>query len=236
MLNLQSIVEELGIHTSGKAWVVCTSQEAIDEVVKSERFKRNDFSKILGRFDTKIKLASTDIEEVIKARLLEKTDTATDTLRARYEQDGADIRNAFSFSAGTQTQKLYKDTDDFVATYPYIPFQFALVQNTYTYIRTKGFAGAHLSSGARSLLSAIQETAIKNEDAEIGALIPFSAFYDTISTAALSNNSSCSRASYLFFVSLRGSEYQHSHQVDSRVFAQKLDQRISEVMQACFFC
>lgn len=183
MLNLQSIVEELGIHTSGKAWVVCTSQEAIDEVVKSGRFKRNDFSKILGRFDTKIKLASTDIEEVIKARLLEKTDTAIDTLRARYEQDGAEIRNAFSFSAGTQTQKLYKDTDDFVATYPYIPFQFALVQNTYTYIRTKGFAGAHLSSGARSLLSAVQETAIKNENAEIGALIPFSAFYDTISTA-----------------------------------------------------
>ena len=60
--------------------------------------------------------------------------------------------------------------------------------------------------------------------------------YDTVSTPSLSNNSSCSRASYLFFVSLRGSEYQHSHQVDSRVFAQKLDQRISEVMQACFFC
>ncbi|MDO4746800.1 MAG: BREX system P-loop protein BrxC [Candidatus Saccharibacteria bacterium] len=183
MLNLQSIVEELGVRTGGKAWVVCTSQEAIDEVVKSERFKRNDFSKILGRFDTKIKLASTDIEEVIKARLLEKTDAAADTLRARYEQDGADIRNSFSFSASTQTQKLYKDTDDFIATYPYIPYQFALVQNTYTYIRTKGFAGAHLSSGARSLLSAVQETAIKNQNAEIGALIPFSAFYDTISTA-----------------------------------------------------
>ena len=181
LLSLQSVVEELGVRTGGKAWVVCTSQEAIDDVMHN--VKRNDFSKILGRFDTKIKLASTDIEEVIKMRLLEKTDEASETLKQLYRDNDADIRNAFSFSAGTQTQSIYTDADNFAATYPYVPYQFSLVQNTYGYIREKGFAGAHLSSGARSLLSAVQETARTYQEDEIGRLIPFSAFYETIKTA-----------------------------------------------------
>lgn len=181
LLSLQSVVEELGVRTGGKAWVVCTSQEAIDDVMHN--VKRNDFSKILGRFDTKIKLASTDIEEVIKMRLLEKTKEASETLKQLYRDNDVDIRNAFSFSAGTQTQSIYTDADNFVATYPYVPYQFSLVQNTYGYIREKGFAGAHLSSGARSLLSAVQETAKTYQEDEIGRLVPFSAFYETIKTA-----------------------------------------------------
>lgn len=181
LLSLQSVVEELGVRTGGKAWVVCTSQEAIDDVMHN--IKRNDFSKILGRFDTKIKLASTDIKEVIKKRLLEKTDEASEMLKDLYRKNDVDIRNAFSFSSGTQTQDIYTDADDFAATYPYVPYQFTLVQNTYGYIRDKGFAGAHLSSGARSLLSAIQETAITCKDDETGRLVPFSSFYETIKTS-----------------------------------------------------
>lgn len=180
LLSLQSVVEELGVCTGGKAWVVCTSQEAIDDVMHN--VKRNDFSKILGRFDTKIKLASTDIEEVIKMRLLEKTEEVSETLKQLYRDNDADIRNAFSFSAGTRTQSIYTDADNFAATYPYVPYQFSLVQNTYGYIREKGFAGAHLSSGARSLLSAVQETAKAYQDDEIGRLVPFSSFYETIKT------------------------------------------------------
>jgi len=47
MLNLQTIVEDLGLECGGKAWVIVTSQEAIDDVVKVQG---NDFSKIQGRF------------------------------------------------------------------------------------------------------------------------------------------------------------------------------------------
>ena len=50
MLNLQTIVEDLGTACRGKAWVIVTSQEDIDSITKT---KGNDFSKIQGRFDTK---------------------------------------------------------------------------------------------------------------------------------------------------------------------------------------
>ncbi len=181
LLNLQSIVEELGVRTNGRAWIICSSQEAIDDVVKG--VKKDDFSKSLGRFDPKIKLSSTDIDEVIKQRLLAKTADGAATLTSTYSSREAEIKNLLTFGEGGTYKATYRDAKDFAATYPYIPYQFKLLQDTYMSIREKGFAGAHLSSGARSLLGAIQETAKAHADSEIGTLVPFSAFYQTVVTA-----------------------------------------------------
>lgn len=181
LLNLQSIVEELGVRTNGRAWVICSSQEAIDDVVKG--VKKDDFSKILGRFDTKIKLSSTDIDEVIRQRLLAKTDDATTSLVSTYNTRQAEIANLLTFGEGGTYKVTYRSAQDFAATYPYIPYQFKLLQDTYMSIREKGFAGAHLSSGARSLLGAIQETAKALASSEVDTLVPFSAFYETVVTA-----------------------------------------------------
>lgn len=177
LLNLQTMVENLGLECGGKAWVCVTSQEAIDEVVKVHS---DNFSKIQGRFDTKLSLSSSDTDEVIKKRILAKTDSATDSLESLYEQKESIIKNLFVWSKNTQTQKEYLDKEDFAMTYPFVPYQFNLLQKVFTDIRTQGFAGKHLSSGERSLLGAFQETAKRYEDSEVGVLIPFYAFYDTI--------------------------------------------------------
>ena len=63
MMNLQSLVEEIGDKCRGKVWVMVTSQEAIDSVVK---ITGNDFSKIQGRFNTRLSLSSSSVDEVIK--------------------------------------------------------------------------------------------------------------------------------------------------------------------------
>lgn len=55
MLNLQTLVEELGSRCKGKVWVIVTSQEDIDAVT---HVKGNDFSKIQGRFNTRLSLSS----------------------------------------------------------------------------------------------------------------------------------------------------------------------------------
>lgn len=176
MLNLQTIVEDLGLECGGKAWVIVTSQEAIDDVVKVQG---NDFSKIQGRFDTKLSLSSSDIDEVIKKRILSKTEDAEKCLKIIYEQDESIIRNLLTFKNASY-QKVYTDSDDFVDTYPFISYQFKLLQDVFTDIRKHGYAGKHLSSGERSLLGAFQETAKRFAESEIGTLIPFYAFYDTI--------------------------------------------------------
>ena len=176
MLNLQTIVEDLGLECGGKAWVIVTSQEAIDDVVKVQG---NDFSKIQGRFDTKLSLSSSDIDEVIKKRILDKTQEAKDSLKMIYDKEESIIRNLLTFKNATY-QKVYEDSNDFAETYPFIPYQFKLLQDVFTDIRKHGYAGKHLSSGERSLLGAFQETAKRFGDSEVGTIIPFYAFYDTI--------------------------------------------------------
>ena len=122
MLNLQTIVEDLGLECGGKAWVIVTSQEAIDDVVKVQG---NDFSKIQGRFDTKLSLSSSDIDEVIKKRILDKTQEAKDSLKMIYDKEESIIRNLLTFKSATY-QKVYEDSNDFAETYPFIPYQFKL--------------------------------------------------------------------------------------------------------------
>ena len=65
ILNLQTVVEELGTKLRGKAWMIVTSQADIDTVTK-ENVKGYDFSKIQARFDTRLSLSSANVDEVIK--------------------------------------------------------------------------------------------------------------------------------------------------------------------------
>ena len=178
MLNLQTVVEDLGLHCQGNVWVIVTSQEDIDSVTK---VKGNDFSKIQGRFKTRLSLSSASVDEVIKKRLLEKKVLAKDKLALLYGEHSAALKNLLHFSEGTVADlKGYAGEDEFCTTYPFVPYQFRLLQNVFTQIRKHGASGKHLAEGERSMLSAFQDAAKKMADAEAGVLVPFYAFYDSV--------------------------------------------------------
>ncbi len=176
MLNLQTVTEELGKECMGKAWVIVTSQQDIDSVTK---VKGNDFSKIQGRFDTRLSLSSANVDEVIKKRILEKKETPAQTLRLLYGQKTTIIKNLITFNDGVE-KKLYTDENDFVCVYPFVPYQFNLLASVLTSIRTHGASGKHLSEGERSMLAMFKESAIEYKDCEVGTIIPFHAFYDAL--------------------------------------------------------
>lgn len=184
MLNLQTLVEDLGTYCGGRAWVIVTSQQDIDSITK---VKGNDFSKIQGRFNTRLNLSSANIDEVIKGRILRKNDVAIDTLKLLYQDKEAILKNLITFSSDTAEMKTYRTEEDFIDVYPFIPYQFNLLQSVFTGVRLHGASGKHLSEGERSLLSAFQESAVMYADEKIGTLIPFSAFYDTIEAFLDSN-------------------------------------------------
>jgi hypothetical protein len=84
MLSLQTITEQLGTQCKGRAWVIVTSQEDIDAAIgEANKAKSQDFSKIQGRFHTRLSLASSNTDEVIGERLLTKTDAAKTELKER---------------------------------------------------------------------------------------------------------------------------------------------------------
>ncbi len=57
------------------------------------KVKGNDFSKIQGRFDTRLSLSSANVDAVIKKRILEKNETAAQTLRLLFGQKATIIKN-----------------------------------------------------------------------------------------------------------------------------------------------
>jgi hypothetical protein len=120
----------LGTLCQGRAWVIVTSQEDIDAAIgEANKAKSQDFSKIQGRFHTRLSLASSNTDEVIGERLLAKTE-AHIALRDCFEKKGDIINNQLAFVGNSVTMKSYKDSAEFVACYPFAPYQFALLQRS----------------------------------------------------------------------------------------------------------
>lgn len=179
MLNLQTIVEEIGSKCGGRVWVMVTSQEAIDSITK---ISGDDFSKIQGRFNTRLSLSSSSVDEVIKKRILAKTDAAAKMLALSYSENSAVLKNLFTFNNAVLDLKGYTGEYDFVETYPFVPYQFRLMQNVLAQIRKHGNSGKHLSGGERSMLSGFQEAAQAIQKKDENALVPFYLFYNTVHT------------------------------------------------------
>lgn len=181
MLNLQSLVESIGTKCPNKVWIMVTSQEAIDEVVK---ISGNDFSKIQGRFSVRLSLTSSSVDEVIQRRILSKTPVAEELLGAVFDSKDSVLRNLFSFKAGDALSDIkgFSKKEEFIADFPFVPYQFKLLQNVFSEIRKHGLAGKHLSSGERSMLSAFQETAQTLQERDEQTIVPFYYFYDSLHT------------------------------------------------------
>lgn len=179
LINLQSLVEKIGSECGGKIWVVCTGQEAIDEIIKA---RENEFSRIQARFKTRLSLTSSSADEVIQKRILKKKPEVEPALKQVYSQNDSVLRNLFSFTDAMLDIKGYTGPQDFIRNFPFVPYQFIIMQKVFAEIRKHGNSGKHLSGGERSMLSGFQEAAQKIQDKDEHALAPFYLFYDTVHT------------------------------------------------------
>ena len=113
MLNLQTITENLGTICQGRAWVVVTSQEDIDAVLgEMKTSTANDFSKIQGRFKTRLSLSSANVDEVIQERLLAKRPEVIEDLQQVASSEKGDIlKHQLTFTDCGMTFRPYRDGD-----------------------------------------------------------------------------------------------------------------------------
>ena len=183
MLNLQTIVESLAVECKGQAWVVVTSQSAVKELVDSSVKMENDFSKILGRFKIKLNLTSQNANEVIQKRLLDKKDEVKSDLSNIYKKVENSLKSILKFEGKTRDYKSYKNSNDFIAWYPFIPYQLDLFQSVIkTLSEHNFFQGRHQSTGERSMLDVVQYITKTIAEKEISKLITFDKFFDGISS------------------------------------------------------
>lgn len=177
LLNLQSITEKIGSECGGKVWVICTGQEAIDEIIK---VRADEFSRIQARFKTRLSLTSSSVDEVVQKRILKKKPEIEKNLEYLYNDNESVLRNLFSFSDSILDIKGYGGPGEFSANFPFVPYQFIIMQKVFNEIRKHGNAGKHQSNGERSMLSGFQEAAQKVQNNDEYALVPFYDFYDTL--------------------------------------------------------
>ncbi len=187
LLDLQGVIEKLGSECKGKVWVICTGQSALDEIIK---VRSDEFSRIQDRFKTRLSLSSSSVDEVIQRRLLKKTPEAEVLLENEYDQNAAVLRNLFAFTTNIVAIKRdYLGGQEFAANYPFIPYQFILLQRVFTEIRRHGNSGKNSSDSARPMLAGFQEaiTMVTEQDAvksildkDENAIVPFFRFYDTV--------------------------------------------------------
>lgn len=161
MVNLQSVAEELNTICGGSSWVVVTSQEAMEGIVSDMTdASGEDFTKIQARFNLKMPLTSQDAKTVIRDRLLAKSVDSEPGYLRMYEERKHDFGVLFDFADGAKRYGQYRDFDDFLSTYPFVPYQFDVFMTAMRELSRKdAFTGKHNSTGARSMLGVFQDVA-----------------------------------------------------------------------------
>ncbi len=185
MLNLQTVAETLATVCDGRAWVFVTSQGDLKKVLgELQADEGQDFSKIQGRFKTRLTLTSADVQEVIQKRLLKKTEDEPEVLTNIFDREKENLQTLFRFGDGSVEYKGWRGSDEFCAYYPFHPYQFFLFQRAIEYLsRHDAFTGKHTAVGERSMLAVFQEVAKELQEAKVGALAGFDLMFDGISAS-----------------------------------------------------
>lgn len=185
MLNLQTVAETLGTVCNGQSWVFVTSQADLEGILGGFRgMDGQDITKIMGRFKTRLTLASADVREVIQKRLLAKSEPEPDVLTSIYDHEKENLQTLYRFGDGSMHFKGWRGSDEFCAFYPFHPYQFDLFQLAITQLsRHNAFTGRYLSVGERSMLEVFQDAAKSLRTEPVGRLTAFDAVYDGISAS-----------------------------------------------------
>ena len=182
MLSLQTIAEGLIDKTNGRASIMVTSQMDIDATLGNlEKQQKYDFSRIQGRFTTRINLTSANADEVIQRRLLEKTPEPQQLLCQVYDRQKNIIKSLFNFGDNSQFKSAYKADAQFANDFPFIDYQFDLLQRSIIELsKNNAFSGQQQSVGERSLLTITQEVAKAYKDKDLDQIVQFSDMYEGI--------------------------------------------------------
>jgi hypothetical protein len=176
LLNLQTIVEEIGTQIGTQVWMVCTAQQDLSNLINNTDNKGEDFGKILGRFETMISLESQDAAYITKRRILSKKSEGIGQLNDYYKDYRGAIENQFVFDHDLYEN--YSDKEDFFLTYPFVPYQFRLVSDVFESFSNVGYVGEGVKNTERAILGITHFTANLCKDENIGYFVPFDLFFN----------------------------------------------------------
>src|ERR1700737_4950898 len=112
MLDLQAIVQNLGVVGRGRFWLVVTSQERLGELVSGLDDKRVEHARLMDRFlsELQVHLEPSDISEVTSRRVLAKNAAAQSALGALFDEYRARITDHSRITADIRLPEMTRHT------------------------------------------------------------------------------------------------------------------------------
>ncbi len=185
LLNLETIVEEVGAKCNNQVWITCTAQQELPEVINNTGNATGAFGKIMGRFETRISLESLDASKITKHRVLEKAPQGEERLSEFYKTNKVDVEN--QFVTDSPLYKGFVDKDDFVLSYPFIPYQFQLISDVFQSFAYNDFVDEEVKNTERSIIGITHATAKLCKENEEGYFVPFDLYLNNSFRERLKN-------------------------------------------------
>jgi hypothetical protein len=125
LLDLEGISEDLS-SLGGKVWTIAIAQEKLDDVINNANVSKSNLTKVTDRFKTKIHLEATEVDVIIRSRLLQKTDAAHKRLVNYYNEKEGLVSDATNLKSAFPTKT--SDAETFAICYPFHNYQFSILQ------------------------------------------------------------------------------------------------------------
>ena len=124
LLDLEGLSESLS-SLGGKVWTIAIAQERLDDVINNSNVSKAQLTKVTDRFKTKIHLEATEVDVIIRSRLLKKKDDAVKKLAVHYQSHSGKIADHSGLVGAGKTET----EESYVTYYPFYQNQFGLLQN-----------------------------------------------------------------------------------------------------------
>jgi hypothetical protein len=182
MLDLQAVVQSLGVKGRGKHWVVITSQEKLGELVSGLDDKKIELARLMDRFPLQVHLEPSDISEVTSRRVLSKNANAQAALGKLFDEHRGRLMEHTRLTADIKLPELTRDS--FVDLYPLLPYQIDLIIQVVSGLRTQGGASKHVGGANRTIIKLAQQLlinpAVNLSELPLGSVVRLDPVYDLV--------------------------------------------------------
>jgi hypothetical protein len=182
MLDLQAVVQQLGVKGRGKHWVVVTSQEKLGELVSGLDDKKIELARLMDRFPLQVHLEPSDISEVTSRRVLSKNAAAQTALGKLFDEHRGRLTEHTRLTADIKLPEVTREA--FIDLYPLLPYQIDLIIQVVSGLRTQGGASKHVGGANRTIIKLAQQLlinpAVNLADDAVGNLVRLDQVYDLV--------------------------------------------------------
>lgn len=191
LTELNALSEKITEIGRGKLWLFVTAQEALEEIIPKVTAEIAKFQWLRDRFRIRVSLTPENIDEVVKKRWLAKSPDPAKIklLRDLYHAHSGELATAVMIKNPARDYRglfTQLDEDEFIASYPLMPYHVRLMQEIFGALRAKGGISKEVTGRERAVLAVVRSLFTGTDgphglaDAEVGKIATLDMIYNSI--------------------------------------------------------